>query len=141
MEREKLKDWVLIFLVVSFWSFIMHVIETFLEFSFIESKLLRNIIQIGIGALLLGFLLQKVMLLFKGEEYREFLKRTRKSRYIILSILLPVIIILWIIQSVLLNPIIGFYSFLLFMLFIFGIAVVLDRKFKKEWREFKQQSG
>lgn len=134
MEREKLKDTVLIFLVVFFWIVMMNVLETILEFSFIQSELLRDVLLIAGASLLFGFLLLKVIPLFKGEEYREFFKRTKKSRYTMLFVLLPLIILLWIVQSQIIDPLLGNLLWktigtivFLFVLLIIGFAV--SRKF------------
>ena len=145
MEQEKLKDWALIFFLAFFWVVTMRVVETILE-SFVQSVLLADLIQIAVGAAVLGFLLSPIFLLFKGEEYQEFVRKTRKSRYTVLLIVLPLIILPWIIQSQVVDPLLGNLPWrtvgtIIFILILLIIAIVVDRKFKKEWREFKQQSS
>ena len=145
MEKERLKDIVLIFLVAFFSFIIMDAVGVILE-PFIESTLLTKIIQIAVGALVFGFLLLKVMVLFKGEEYRELLKRTRKSRYTAFLIVFPLVILLWIIQSRIIDPLLGSVlwksvSTIVFIFILLMIAILVSRKSKKEWEEFKQQSS
>ena len=145
MEREKLKDIVLIFLVVFFCIIIMNEVGDILE-SFIQSELLLNIILIVGCGVPFGFLLYKIMLLFKGEEYREFLRRTRKSQYCLFFIFLPLFILLWIIQQEIVDPLLGtlvlkIVGTIIFIGVLFLIAFVVNRKFKKEWKEFKQHTS
>lgn len=116
----------------------MDVVETVLEFSFIQSKPLIDLIQFTVGALVLAFLIGGVIYLFKDEEYREFMRRAMKKRLPLVFLFFGLSISLVAIHFFVLSSVLGISSLIIALLVILGIGLLLSRKFQKEWKEFKR---